>query len=349
MFLKLSLDKFGFQQILDDFEKTSNISILTYNISTNKNRLLDILKKLEGKKIVIITNIPQRWERYFFNDARKKACIQIEEYLKLLDPSSFKSNVEVYFNFKNHAKVYSTDSYTYVGSQNFSDESKNNYEAGIIMTNNSGEELVEDLKEESIRFFGVEIETIKTKLKNEIRKIQKYIEKFRYDIDFEIVSGTDYLEEVKSNFSNLILLLEMNIKKDINQIKDEISTIKEKYNLEDIHFIDNSLSKLENIDEVIDEILWEISPRGDFSEVYFDYNLQAMDNVSYADEEHLESALINQMRNMEDICSDIKERYEETISNYFYDLNRKFNCIIKLSNTIEEMTSNRDKINNTRK
>lgn len=82
MFLKLSLDKFGFQQILDDFEKTSNISILTYNISTSENILLDILKKLEGKKIVIITNIPQRWERYeetisnyFYDLNRKFNCI----------------------------------------------------------------------------------------------------------------------------------------------------------------------------------------------------------------------------------------------------------------------------------
>lgn len=39
---------FGFQKILDDFENTSTINILTFNISTKQNKLLSILKKIEN-------------------------------------------------------------------------------------------------------------------------------------------------------------------------------------------------------------------------------------------------------------------------------------------------------------
>lgn len=343
----ITLNDFGFKKILDDFENTNTINILTYNISTKRNTLLNTLKTLENKTITIITNIPQRWERYFYDSARDKALIQIEEYLALLDPKEFKSNVEIYFNFKNHAKVYSTDNYTYIGSQNFSDESQNNYEAGVIITSNCGEELIENVKEESTRFFGIEIESFKRELQDDIEKIRKNINDFNYEIDFENISGINYLEEVKNNLITLTSLLEINIKQELYQIENKIKIFKESYYLEDIPFVENSLTELNTIIEATDIIIWEISKNGKFREVYFDYQLEAMNNVSWADEEHLDKALMSEMREMENICSDIKERYEEIIKNYFKNLDNNFKGIINLCKTIEKMTSNRGLINNT--
>ncbi|MGL5051856.1 MAG: hypothetical protein ACRC6E_14685 [Fusobacteriaceae bacterium] len=342
----ITLNEFGFQKILDDFQNTDTINILTYNISTKKNELLSILKELENKTIIIVTNIPQRWERYYSDNPRNKAFIQIKEYLSLLDPDEFKSNVEIYFNFQNHAKVYSTDNYTYIGSQNFSDESKNNYECGVIITSNCGEDIIENIKEESIRFFGVEIEDFKNELQEDIKKTEKIIDKFDYSVDFEITSDIDFLEEVKYNFTKLKELLEVKIKQKIDRVETKIRKIKEKYYLQDVTWIENSLIKLEDINETIDTIIWEISEKGDFAEVYFNYEQEAMENVSWADEEHLEDALTSEMRDMENICFDIKERYEKRIKDYFDNINEKFNCVMKLYETIEDMTSNREVINN---
>lgn len=343
----ITLNDFSFQKILDDFENTDTINILTYNISTKSNKLLSTLKNLENKTIIIITNIPQRWKRYFYDHSRNRALVQIGEYLGLLDPKEFKSDVEIYFNFNNHAKVYSTDNYTYIGSQNFSDESQNNYEAGVIITNNCGEELIENIKEESTRFFGIEIENFKSKLQDDVEQIKKSINDFNYEIDFESICGINYLEEVKYNFVELTSLLKINIKQRLDQIETEIKIFKESYYLKNIPFIEDSLKEVENIIEVTDSIIWEISTHGKFSEVYFDYQQQAMDNVFWADEEHLDNALVSEMKDMESICFDIKEKYEEIIFDYFDNLNTKFNCIINLCETIEKMTSNRDIINNT--
>ncbi|MGL5964980.1 MAG: hypothetical protein ACRCZ2_11400 [Fusobacteriaceae bacterium] len=343
----ITLNEFGFQKILDDFQNTDTINILTYNISTKKNELLSILKELENKTIIIVTNIPQRWEKYYSDDPRNKAFIQIKEYLSLLDPKEFKSNVEIYFNFQNHAKVYSTDNYTYIGSQNFSDESKKNYEVGVIITSNCGEDIIENIKEESVRFFGVEIEDFKKELQYDIKKIEKIIDEFDYSPDIEITSGIDFLEELKYNFNELTKLLEVKIKTEIYQIETKIKKTKENYYLQDVSWIENSLIKLEDITETIDNIIWEISEKGDFAEVYFNYEQEAMENVSWADEEHLEGALMNEMRDMENICFDIKEIYENKIKDYFENLNTNFNSMIKLYETIEEITSNREVINNT--
>ena len=38
-----------------------------------------------------------------------------------------------FFNFSNHAKIVGTENIVYIGSANFSNESKNNIESGIII------------------------------------------------------------------------------------------------------------------------------------------------------------------------------------------------------------------------
>ena len=58
-----SKNELGYQEVLDNFEKASEITIITYNISEKKNALVSALRKAgEHCVINVITNIPSRWE-----------------------------------------------------------------------------------------------------------------------------------------------------------------------------------------------------------------------------------------------------------------------------------------------
>lgn len=67
-------------------------------------------------------------------------------------------NIVPFFNFNNHAKIIGTENVVYIGSQNFSVASKNNYEAGIITRDkefikNLYDSFFEELKQNSEPYF----------------------------------------------------------------------------------------------------------------------------------------------------------------------------------------------------
>lgn len=129
----LSKNEIAYKEVLDDFNNTKEINILTFNISSKCDRLIDNLKNLkEETKVYIVTNIPQRYKIYYSEQARQKAKMNIEVYMRKLLPSNFDSQIIPFFNFNNHAKIIVTDSIAYVGSANYSDESQDNYESGIL-------------------------------------------------------------------------------------------------------------------------------------------------------------------------------------------------------------------------
>ncbi|MEC2309036.1 phospholipase D-like domain-containing protein [Bacillus atrophaeus] len=121
-----------YQEILDDFISTDYVFILTYNISARNTNLINTLETLPTTTTVdIITNIPNRFETYY-GKARNRAREVINVYLNKLDPENFDSIFSTHFNFKNHAKIIMTNNIVFIGSSNFSDESANNIECGII-------------------------------------------------------------------------------------------------------------------------------------------------------------------------------------------------------------------------
>ncbi|VXC71048.1 conserved hypothetical protein [Bacillus mycoides] len=153
--LVLSKDENGYAEVIEDFQNASSITIITYNISPHKNDLLDKLHQLsDDKDVTVITKIPSRWNYYTTYDAKKKALTQIEQYCSRLDPSKFSCHLSTYFNEENHAKIIMTENIAYIGSQNFSDESRNNFESGIIIRDSDvilqiREQMVEEILDAS--------------------------------------------------------------------------------------------------------------------------------------------------------------------------------------------------------
>lgn len=128
----------NYKEVLSDFQQAKTIRIITYNISKNEkyDYLLEALKDTEAD-IRFITNVPSRMDAYYNSKAgnymRSNARKNIEIYISKLDPKNFTPNFLPYFNVKNHAKLIGTENIVYIGSANYSNESENNIEAGILI------------------------------------------------------------------------------------------------------------------------------------------------------------------------------------------------------------------------
>lgn len=154
---------FTYQKVLEDFKRSSFIGVVTFDISTKENDLLDMLKTeaKAGKTIVIVTNIPKRFSTYYYtpDERYKKAARKsIKTYLERLSPLLYGANTSVFFNFTNHAKIIVTDNYVYWGSENYSDESKNNIECGTVSEDVSlvrmiRDEIFQQIVEQSIPYY----------------------------------------------------------------------------------------------------------------------------------------------------------------------------------------------------
>lgn len=141
-----SKGELGYQEVLEDFKNAEEIIIVTYNISERQNFLIKSLADTPLEtKISIFTNIPSRWENYYRESYRNAARRKIDIYLAKLKPNSIGEKVSVFFNFENHGKIIMTNNVVYIGSANYSEESKNNIEFGIISRD---QEYITFLKEE---------------------------------------------------------------------------------------------------------------------------------------------------------------------------------------------------------
>lgn len=141
-------NELGYQEVLDDFENASDITIVTFNISEKQTYLINCLKKISDKaEIEIITNIPNRWEMYYKSNFREIAKKKISVYMTKLKAEEIGGKVSVFFNFDNHGKIIMTNNVAYIGSSNYSEESKNNSEFGFIVQD---KEFIQYLKNEVI-------------------------------------------------------------------------------------------------------------------------------------------------------------------------------------------------------
>jgi len=154
-----SKNELGYQEVLDNFENASEITIITYNISEKKNALVSALRKVKKHCVVnVITNIPSRWEAYYGDTFRNKAKQKINLYLSKLRPESLGINSKVFFDFSNHGKIVMTDCIVYVGSANYSEESANNTEFGFIsrdkdFINYINSEVLPDVQASAIPYY----------------------------------------------------------------------------------------------------------------------------------------------------------------------------------------------------
>lgn len=147
--ITLSQGDYGFQKVLDDFPNSKNIVVVTYNLSKGETDLLDKLKTLGADvSVTIVSNIPQRYEAYLPSKQKIKpedrAIGNIRDYFQQLDRSEFNCDLDVFFCYKNHSKIILTENIAYIGSANFSDESSDSFEAGVIITDNEAISSIRD-------------------------------------------------------------------------------------------------------------------------------------------------------------------------------------------------------------
>lgn len=128
----------NYKEVLKDFPTAKTIRILTYNISNNWKRdaLLDALRT-SSADVQIITNVPSRMDEYYDSDAgrrkRYSARKNINIYISKLNPSNFTDRFIPFFCVNNHAKIIGTENIVYIGSANYSNESADSIETGVLI------------------------------------------------------------------------------------------------------------------------------------------------------------------------------------------------------------------------
>jgi hypothetical protein len=144
--LVLTQGELGYQPVLDTLPNARQFTVVTYNISKRDSKLLKLLRALEGKlELRVLTNIPSRYGSYWGDGPRMKARQAIDSYIANLNPSKFAARMQTFFRFDNHCKLIATDTMAYIGSANFSDESSDNLEAGVLVERREAVQRVVDL------------------------------------------------------------------------------------------------------------------------------------------------------------------------------------------------------------
>lgn len=255
-----SKDSCGYQDVVDDFVNASFITIVTFNISANNNRLLRKIDSLEHQpRVKIITNIPNRFATYYSDAARRKAQSNIIKYMSQLNPEKFSGSVTSYFNFDNHSKIILTDNIAYIGSANFSSESNSNYETGFLIRdrttiNEINEEIITIFENESIPYHGSQVTRINVLYMNLLSKLQNLREAIHssvfniwdhrgadceyynpnlsvidieslYDLSYEIEDIAFINEEDQTDFEGLIESINISLVNALRELVDEDSLI----------------------------------------------------------------------------------------------------------------------------
>lgn len=246
-------DELAYQEVLDEISNASEIVIITYNISEKHSHLLDCVKNADDNATIkIITNIPSRWDAYWGSSLRDAARKKIQVYLTKLRPEDIGNKVATYFNFDNHGKIIMTDDIAYIGSANYSEESKNNIEFGLITRDKTFlrfllEELTPEIENMSTQYYLynhapllIEINMgasalykLRSELFEQIYMLADYRgeEIFYYNQDYDLLSP-DTLDSTNSLLSDLVQI-ESDIYNAIREITNDdeqsMSDINERY------------------------------------------------------------------------------------------------------------------------
>lgn len=258
----LGRGELNYGAVLEDFKKARIVRVLTYNISKKnyRNELIKALKEVsESSDVKIITNIPSRMKNYYNNSDGNNMRNRYKEtytaYLARLNPEKFKSNPEVAFNFTNHAKIIGTENIVYVGSANYSDESKDNIESGTLIRDKDFikklyEEVFPVILEESTPYFDDNYNVFRLFLLSIISKLRSWVKRF----DTEIIWGEDAIrgiyEPIALDEEDLVdlydvidesdrfeVLIEETYSEEDEEYNDLVETLKDKINEIDIKWM----------------------------------------------------------------------------------------------------------------
>ena len=190
-------DGLNYQEVLDEFSKAKIVRIMTFNISKDKgyDQLLDEIQKLsDDVDVQFITNIPSHFDRYY-NSPRGEAMRRnfrdnCGVYLKKLNPDKFPLQSRTFFNFTNHAKIVGTENVVYIGSANFSNESKDNIETGVIIRDKVFikklySEFFDRISTESLPYFDDEYMALRVFIMSMLTKFRIHFDKISEEMYFK--------------------------------------------------------------------------------------------------------------------------------------------------------------------
>lgn len=245
----------NYQEVLDEFPKAKIVRVMTFNISKNErsNQLLDEISKLpEDIDIQFITNIPSHFDRYYNSprgDAMRRSFREnCEVYLRKLNPDNFPPQAMTFFNFSNHAKIVGTENVVYIGSANFSNESQDNIETGVIIRDkvfikSLYNEFFDRISEQSLPYFDDEYMALRVFVMSMLTKFRVHFMNFSeemywenpYTNNIEFVRRETWLSENQLN----------NLNYDLYLLEDLVGNIENAYEEEDYEYNDQMQRILE--------------------------------------------------------------------------------------------------------
>lgn len=323
--LRISKDEFGYQEVLDDFKNAKKIRIITYNVTNNpKDILFETLSELKDVDIQFITNMPSRWGWYSTSKKgeylRKTAKDGIEIYLNKLNPEKF-DNIVPFFNFNNHAKIIGTENIVYIGSQNFSVASSNNYEAGIITRDkefikNLYESFFEDLKQNSAPYFKsgynearLFISSILSRLSNHYRNmVDNLFREYKGELVFindETFIGVNDLYELKYDMYELEgikgVIEDIDIEdNEMEELYENLSVVIDKIDTEEI------IELIEEESDIYNYVAYDF--QREYDDAFEKYSMEAYDEYL---EGYVEKASDEARDVLLEVCSDAEDKVFE--------------------------------------
>lgn len=347
-----SKNGFGYQEILDDFSNSKQVKILTYNISKKSDDLFDTLKSLnEDVSIEIITNIPSRFNYYTSSPAgeymRDTASKNIKAYLTKLDPKKIEANLVPFFNFNNHCKIIGTENIIYIGSENFSDESALNYEAGVIIKDKEFikklyNTFFEKLKSNSTPYFDEDYHELRLYCISILTRLTNHLNKIEETIFFQTEDGRWIFTGEDTSFSEDDYSL---LTKNLEEVESIKSIIEDLENEERQEIIKSILNTFENIE--VDKTLKELFN----DDAFYNYVCFDFDNAfwncfeeyaNFAVDEHLDEYLDKATEDARDILRDLSYEAENVA---FLVLDSLHSIIPQLAEIIDILNDTSEFIN----
>lgn len=334
----------NYQAVLDDFDNAKQIRILTYNISKKSysNILIDALKKVpKTVDVQIITNIPSHYTNYYNSHSQSAYQQNFMTYLDKLNPENFESNPYVGFNFTNHAKIIGTDNIVYIGSANYSDESKNNIESGTLIRDKSFiknlyDEIFTTIMDESTPYFDDDFNVLRLFIISMENKFSAWLYKFDEDLirentntkarmisDFIAFDEDDLYELVADldELNGLKILIENTYTEDDDEYNDVIEKIEKQFDGISLDWMSNFVS----IDsEFYDVIVYNEEEKA----------IEYLQEYPDAYDENLDNCVEESMNTASEEYYDMKSKIEEDIIFFRDEINK---IVILLSDAYKKI------------
>ena len=344
-------DELNYIDVLKDFPNAKTIRIITYNISkdTKQDKLLAAIQRCTGD-VQIITNVPNRMPIYFNSPAgqnmRERARENIRVYLSKLNPDHFQSGFIPFFNVHNHAKIVGTENIVYIGSANYSNESANNIESGVLIEDKQFirqlyRDFFDTVKDESLSFIEENFNALR------IMVLSLYA-KFRYNHRMLLQNAyTTY--EGKLHLQNTNIFLDTPFLEKLFMDLDELDSIcftaMDAYDEENIEYnnaLDSLIKRFNTLS--IDWLKDVISEGGSLYEL-ITYDVENETNSILADEfsayaydEYLDEYIEKSMVEAETRYSQLHDEFEIEAQDFIYEIEKILSVLSYAAKFVAEWT-----------